>query len=69
MTKEAPTPKPIENPAPIEPVDPAPKKGKKESYKEAIFRLENDGLTMRQSVVQADLLVESGEVYAKPEKK
>ena len=60
---EAPEPKLIKNPEPLAPVDPV-KKGKgKETYKEAIFRLENSGLTVRQSVVQADLLVEAGEVH------
>lgn len=65
MTKDAPEPKPIKNPEPIPPVEPAktPKGKGKETYKEAIFRLENDGLTMRQARVQADLLVDSGEVH------
>ena len=64
MSKEAPEPKLIKNPEPLPSVEPSNKKGKgKETYKEAIFRLENSGLTVRQSVVQADLLVEAGEVH------
>ena len=62
---DAPTPVPIKNPEPLPSVELANKKGKgKETYKEAIFRLENDSLTVRQARVQAGLLVESGDVHA-----